>query len=183
MSALLTKGKIQMKIKSLCAVLVIILIVCFSSVTAFAAPEDGNSSYNTPDIVSSQAEDSQSSYAEPPTAAPYEEPTQPEYSQPDPTDPLPTQPQPTEPEYTQPQETQPEYSQPEETNPPYENPTYEQYTDSATEAYTDKPTQPRTSSTDTDGNLAAGIGLWISILVGIIIVSGIMINTHIRKTK
>ena len=51
-----------------------------------------------------------------------------------------------------------------------------------TETYTDPPFLERFSIADTgEGNLFVALGLWMSILIGIIIVTSVVISTHRRK--
>ena len=68
----------------------------------------------------------------------------------------------------------------------YEPPTEEQTEiyepEVLTETYTDPPFLERFSIADTgEGNLFVALGLWMSIIIGVIIVTSVVISTHRRK--
>lgn len=66
--------------------------------------------------------------------------------------------------------------------PPTETPTEEYQPEILTETYTDPPFLERFSITDAEeGNLFIALGLWASIIIGIIIVLSVVIATHRRK--
>lgn len=66
--------------------------------------------------------------------------------------------------------------------PPTEEPTEEYQPEILTETYTDPPFLERFAITDEEkGNLFIALGLWASIIIGIIIVLSVVISTHRRK--
>lgn len=66
--------------------------------------------------------------------------------------------------------------------PPTEEPTEEYQPEILTETYTDPPFLERFAITDEEeGNLFIALGLWASIIIGIIIVLSVVIATHRRK--
>lgn len=66
--------------------------------------------------------------------------------------------------------------------PPTEEPTEEYQPEILTETYTDPPFLERFAITDGEkGNLFIALGLWASIIIGIIIVLSVVIATHRRK--
>lgn len=66
--------------------------------------------------------------------------------------------------------------------PPTEAPTEEYQPEILTETYTDPPFLERFAITDEEeGNLFIALGLWASIIIGVIIVLSVVIATHRRK--
>lgn len=66
--------------------------------------------------------------------------------------------------------------------PPTETPTEEYKPEILTEIYTDPPFLERFAITDEEeGNLFIALGLWASIIIGIIIVLSVVVATHRRK--
>jgi len=181
------KGNVIMKFKSLAITFLMLILICTPTTVVMAAPENADDYYQyIEDYVNDYFDDDYNSGGT--SSGAEAEPTQPDVST-EPVEPT-ASPKPTEPPYiptTNPPATEPPYVEPTQ-EPTYEGdadvtqPYWEQPTQRETEAFTDKPTQPRSSSLgDTSGNVALGIGLWVSIIIGVIVVSGIMVATHKRK--
>lgn len=149
-----------MSLKRFLAVLLIVFSFSLLMLPTVYADEDTTENFED---TTMPAQWQEPSYTEPSYADPYTEPT--DYI-------IPTD--------AVPEETQPTYqgdiyeppTVPEETQPPTFYPIEEE-----------KPTNPRiTSSEDNSGNLIIAIVLWSSIILGIVIVIGIVVATHRRKT-
>lgn len=144
---------------------VLVLLSGFGMLTVFAEPSDIQPN-------SSSGADDPTAEPEPPVTEPIQE-TEPPYVEP------------TEPPY---EETDPPYvpQEPtaEDTQPPVESEVEQQTTEAPKEEYTEKPTLPRDISVEGEsGNLFVGLALWIAVIIGVIVVSGILISTHKRKRQ
>ncbi len=169
------------------AVLICSFVMAFSSVTVYAEPDDylddlwndvssaidnfTNNDLSQPDITSPSDEP----YTQPESDPYYDEPTEPEYTTEPPTE------TPTE-EYVPIDDDNYHddydysYISPTEATEDYYEP------EVLTETYTDAPFTDRLSLSDAGhGNLFVALGVWASIIVGIIIVISIVIATHNRK--
>ena len=167
---------------------VFIIMVCCSSVTVSAAPEDYINNFI--DGISSAIPTETDPYESPTSAVDYYGDDTYDY------DDKPYYNFATEPEESTEQSTYdiPQYKfdnfdedEPDENYEySYEPPTEEQTEiyepEVLTETYTDPPFLERFSIADTgEGNLFVALGLWMSIIIGVIIVTSVVISTHRRK--